>query len=153
MVDYPLFAGNLQHPSSKFASRYGHLKTILERCKNHTPTTSMCNHPHAPSHTKLPLQPRIGRSWAGEGWVAAPAGGLKTACSGRGILEDGVVTFGDRVGGIAAPCQHLPESCRRLGTKPPPSYSRHKARDRTVGPGEVRRSIGMRSLPASPSTR
>src|SRR5262249_24881944 len=26
------------------------------------------------------------------------------------------------------------------------SYSRHKARDRTVGPGEVRRSIGMRHL-------
>src|SRR6516164_2857518 len=43
-------------------------------------------------------------------------------------------------------CPH--KSCRRLGTKPPPSYSRHKARDRTVGPGEVRRSIGMRRLPA-----
>src|SRR5262249_21917495 len=40
------------------------------------------------------------------------------------------------------------KSGRRLGTKPPPSYSRHKARDRTVGPGEVRRSIGMRRLPA-----
>src|SRR5262249_2859463 len=31
------------------------------------------------------------------------------------------------------------KSCRHLGTKPPLSYSRHKARDRTVGPGEVRR--------------
>src|SRR5262252_6720437 len=41
------------------------------------------------------------------------------------------------------------KSCRRLGTKPPPSYSRHKARDRTVGPGEVRRSMGMRRLPIS----
>src|SRR5262245_58879348 len=58
------------------------------------------------------------------------------------------MTFGDRVGGIAAPCQHLPvRSCRRLGTKPPPSYSRHKARDRTVGPGEVRWGMGMRRLP------
>src|SRR5262249_55268415 len=41
------------------------------------------------------------------------------------------------------------KSCRRLGTKPPLSYSRHKARDRTVGPGEVRRSMGMRRLPAT----
>src|SRR5262249_40328703 len=40
------------------------------------------------------------------------------------------------------------KSCRHLGTKPPRSYSRHKARDRTVGPGEVRRSMGMRRLPA-----
>src|SRR6516165_8170331 len=40
------------------------------------------------------------------------------------------------------------KSCRRLGTKPPLSCSRHKARDRTVGPGEVRRSIAMRCLPA-----
>src|SRR5262249_15288793 len=44
---------------------------------------------------------------------------------------------------------HCPQkSCRHLGTKAPPPYSRHKARDRTVGPGEVRRSIGMRPLPA-----
>src|SRR5262249_7062827 len=49
-----------------------------------------------------------------------------------------------------APAQlHCPQkSCRRVGTKAPPSYSRHKAHDRTVGPGEVRRSIGMRRLPA-----
>src|SRR5262249_54094287 len=39
-------------------------------------------------------------------------------------------------------------SCRRVGTKAPLSYSRRKARDRAVGPGEVRRSIGMRRLPA-----
>src|SRR5215471_16455390 len=44
---------------------------------------------------------------------------------------------------------HRPQKfCRRLGTKLPLSYSRHKARDRTVGPGEVRRSMGMRHLPA-----
>src|SRR5262249_47508054 len=43
---------------------------------------------------------------------------------------------------------HCPQkSCRRVGTKAPLSYSRHKARDRTVGPGEVRRSMGMRRLP------
>src|SRR6516165_4733553 len=47
------------------------------------------------------------------------------------------------------PGTHRPQKSRRcLGTKPPPSYSRHKARDRTVGPGEVCRSIGMRRLPA-----
>src|SRR5262249_35226422 len=51
--------------------------------------------------------------------------------------------FADRVG--AAPCQRL---SGRLGTKPPPSYSRHKARDRTVVSGEVRRSMGKRRLPA-----
>src|SRR6516165_9395576 len=39
------------------------------------------------------------------------------------------------------------KSCRRVGTKAPLSYSQHKARDRTVGPGEVRRSIVMRRLP------
>src|SRR5262249_62028545 len=50
--------------------------------------------------------------------------------------------------GHATPSHHLPvRSCRRLGTKPPPSYSRHKARDRTVGPGEVRWGMGMRRLP------
>src|SRR5262249_32211021 len=44
---------------------------------------------------------------------------------------------------------HCPQkSCRRLGTKPLLSDSQHKARDRTVGPGEVRRSIGMGRLPA-----
>src|SRR5262249_33081551 len=40
------------------------------------------------------------------------------------------------------------KSSRRLGTKPPPPYSKTKARDRTVGLGEVRRSMGMRRLPA-----
>src|SRR5262249_36058609 len=45
---------------------------------------------------------------------------------------------------------HCPQkSCRRVGTKAPLSYSRHKARDRTVGPGEVRRSIVMRRLPVA----
>src|SRR5262245_3666770 len=100
----PLFAGNLQHPSSKFASRYDHLKTILERCKNHTLTSSMCNHRHAPAHTKL----HYSRVWLRPLVVAARLG------SPGGILEDGVVMFADRVPG-------------RLGTKPPPSYSRHKA--------------------------
>jgi hypothetical protein len=127
----PLFAGNLQHPSSKSASLYGHLKTILERCKNHTPTTSMCKHPHAPAHTR----PACGCArWRLPPWK-----------TGRAILEDAVVTFGNRIGGIAAPGQHLPG---RLGTKPPPSYSRHKARDRTVVSGEVRRGMGKRRLPA-----
>ena len=74
----PLFAGNLQHPSSKFASLYGHLKTILERCKNHTPTTSMCNHPHAPAHTKL----HYSRVWLRPLVVAA----LEDRA---GILEEG----------------------------------------------------------------
>src|SRR5262249_58843560 len=72
-----LFAGNLQHPSSKFASRYGHLKTISERCKNHTPTTSMCNHPHSSLADETAITAAYRRSWAGEGWVAAPAGGCR----------------------------------------------------------------------------
>src|SRR5262245_6566915 len=42
----------------------------------------------------------------------------------------------------------LQKSCRRVGTKALLSYSRHKARDRMVGPGEVRRNMGMRRLPA-----
>src|SRR5499427_11010805 len=41
------------------------------------------------------------------------------------------------------------KSCRRFGTKLPLSDSQHKARNRTVGPGEVRRSMGMRRLPIS----
>ena len=54
----------------------------------------------------------------------------------------------------SAPGNHQLSSIARknlaaaLGTKAPLSYSRHKARDRTVGPGEVRRSVGMRRLPA-----
>src|SRR4029450_2601602 len=60
----PLFAGNLQHPSSKFASRYGHLKTISERCKNHTPTTSMCNHPHSSLADETAITAAYRRSWA-----------------------------------------------------------------------------------------
>src|SRR5262245_24330785 len=83
----PLFAGNLQHPSSKFVSRYGHLKTISERCKNHTPTTSMCNHPHSSLADETAITATYRRSCAGEGWVARwwlPP--WKIACSGRASL-------------------------------------------------------------------
>ena len=52
MVDTPcLQVCDIQ--AENFVSHCGHLKTILERCKNHTLTTSMCNHPHAPAHTIL----------------------------------------------------------------------------------------------------
>src|SRR5262249_8789697 len=59
------------------------------------------------------------------------------------ILENLVELFAARA--RAAPTHRLP---RRLEPNPPPSYSRHKARDRTVVSGEVRRSMGKRRLPA-----
>src|SRR5262245_65487266 len=52
---------------------------------------------------------------------------------------------------LSASCPQ--KSCRRLGTKAPLSYSRRKARDRTLGQGRSVGALGCAVCPPSPSTR
>src|SRR5262249_33571694 len=83
-----------------------------------------------------------------DGWRAALNPGSKGAQKGQYVCAPLLVasSLSAREPLVQLHCPQ--KSCRHLGTKSSLSYSRHKARDRMVGPGEVRRSIGMRRLPA-----
>src|SRR5262249_50778273 len=98
----PLVAGNLQHPSSKFASRYGHLKTIPERCKNHT-RRLLCAIIHiAPRRRNCHYSRVSALGGCARSWL--PPWRLLRA----GILEDGVVTFWWHRRSLPTPtCQNL----------------------------------------------